>query len=122
MSFFSYSVPKTIKNVSLFIVGLVFMILLYRFYQIQIQQHSKYSGIAEDNRIRMVTLEAPRGIIYDRNGEILVDNKFQYNVFIIPFEVDSVNKCYQKLGEVLDLDKKTIEERVKNNWRGRFKP
>ncbi|HMA61083.1 MAG TPA: penicillin-binding protein 2, partial [bacterium] len=68
MSFFSYSVPKTIKNVSLFIVGLVFMILLYRFYQIQIQQHSKYSGIAEDNRIRMVTLEAPRGIIYDRNG------------------------------------------------------
>ncbi|MCF7740810.1 MAG: penicillin-binding protein 2 [Candidatus Marinimicrobia bacterium] len=122
MSFFSYSVTKTIKNVSLFIVGLVFVILLYRFYQIQIQQHNKYSGIAEDNRIRMVTLEAPRGIIYDRIGDILVDNKFQYNVFIIPFEVDSINKCYQKLGEVLGLDKEIIEERVKKNWRGRFKP
>ena len=122
MTFYSYSVTKTLKNITIFIVAAVFLILLYRFYQIQIKQHSKFSDIAEDNRIRVVSLEAPRGIIYDRNGEIIVDNKFQYNVFLIPFEVDSVNKCYKKLGEILDLNTKTIKERVKKNWRGRFKP
>ena len=122
MTFFTYNVSKNIKNITLAVVAIIFLVLLYRFYQIQIKEHSKYSGIAEENRVRMVSLEAPRGIIYDRNGEILVDNKFQYNVFVIPFEIDSVDKCYQILGDILELDCKTIESRVKKNWRGRFKP
>ncbi|MCF7885671.1 MAG: penicillin-binding protein 2 [Candidatus Marinimicrobia bacterium] len=122
MTFFPYQISKNIKNITLSIVAIVFLTLLYRFYQIQIKQHNKYSGIAEDNRVRMVSLEAPRGIIYDRSGNILVDNKFQYNVFIIPFEIDSVNKYYRRLGEIIGVSEQTIKKRVQNNWRGRFKP
>lgn len=122
MTFFTYSVTKTIKNITMIVVTIIFLVLMYRFYQIQIKEHNKYSGIAEENRIRMVSLEAPRGIIYDRKGKILVDNKFQYNVSVIPFEIDSTDRCYRKLAKILGLDKKTIEERIKKNWRGRFKP
>ncbi|MCK4446882.1 MAG: penicillin-binding protein 2, partial [Candidatus Marinimicrobia bacterium] len=80
-------------------------------YYIQIVQYSRFVGIAEANRIRIVPLEAQRGIIYDRNGQIIADNKSQYNINIIPFEVRSSEKTYNILGDFLGLTKNQIQRR-----------
>jgi penicillin-binding protein 2 len=49
-------------------------VLILRFFQIQILGYAQYSQKANTNRIRKVTTSAPRGLILDRNGQILVDN------------------------------------------------
>ena len=49
-------------------------ILIGRFFQIQILDYDWYRDKDNANRIRKVTTAAPRGLILDRNGQILVDN------------------------------------------------
>jgi len=122
MPLFPNRIPEWRKNIFVILLSLIFVVLLYNFYRIQITQHSKYSGIAENNRVRMISLRAPRGIIYDREGKILADNEFQYNISVIPYEMDSSDKHYQKLGRILGISRETIQKRVKKNWRGEFRP
>ena len=50
------------------------LVLIVRFFQLQILDYDQYSKKANTNRIRKVTTSAPRGLILDRNGQILVDN------------------------------------------------
>lgn len=58
--------------------------LLFRLLWMQVLQGPQYKKIAEDNRIREVTSLAPRGIIYDRSGTILVANRPSFALSIIP--------------------------------------
>ena len=77
--------PK-FKKVQLVLVG-IFAILFFRFYHLQIYQHSKYEAKAGNNSVRKISLHAPRGIIYDRNGIPIVDNRQIYDLSVIPFDV-----------------------------------
>jgi len=108
------------RNIFLLVVFTLFVILGARLYQLQIVQYSRFAGIAEANRIRVVSQQAPRGIIYDRNGNIIAENKSQYNVNIIPFEVGKDKMAYTTLSEILNVPEKEIHRRVKKNWRGQF--
>jgi len=110
------------KNFVFSVVIFLFLILFVRMYNLQIMQYSKYVGIANSNRIRMIPTEAPRGIIYDRNGQIVADNKFQYNINVIPFEFDPDGESCEKVAGLLDITPGTIKKRMRNNWRGRFLP
>ena len=77
--------PK-FKKVQLVLAG-IFAILFFRFYHLQIYQHSKYEKKAGNNSVRKISLHAPRGIIYDRNGIPIVDNRQIYDLSVIPFDV-----------------------------------
>ena len=79
--------PK-FKKVQLVLIG-IFAILFFRFYHLQIYQHSKYETKAGNNSVRKISLHAPRGIIYDRNGIPIVDNRQIYDLSVIPFDVTS---------------------------------
>ena len=74
------------KKVQLVLAG-IFAILFFRFYHLQIYQHSKYEAKAGNNSVRKISLHAPRGIIYDRNGIPIVDNRQIYDLSVIPFDV-----------------------------------
>ncbi len=110
------------RNLLLLIAFILFFILGIRLYQLQIVDYNRFAGIAEANRIRVVTQPAPRGIIYDRNGQIIVDNKSQYNVNLIPFEVAKNDSAFGLLSDILNIPETEIQRRVKKNWRGRFLP
>ena len=77
--------PK-FKKVQLVLAG-IFAILFFRFYHLQIYQHSKYEAKAGNNSVRKISLHAPRGIIYERNGIPIVDNRQIYDLSVIPFDV-----------------------------------
>ena len=71
-------------------------ILVFRYFQLQILNFDKYSKKANTNRIRKVTLSAPRGLILDRNGNILVDNIPTYILNAIPGELLLSNRSIVK--------------------------
>src|ERR671927_456050 len=53
----------------------LFAIIFFRLWYLQVLSGDKYLAEANDNRVREVKVEAPRGKIVDRNGSVLVDNR-----------------------------------------------
>ena len=68
------------------IVTAVIMLLIARLAWLQIFQGPQYKKTAEQNRIRQVVSQAPRGTIYDRNGAVLVSNRPSFAVSVVPAE------------------------------------
>ena len=69
------------------IVWFCILVLIARYFQIQIISFDTYKKKSNTNRIRKITTNAPRGLILDRNGEILVDNNPTYVLTAIPGEL-----------------------------------
>jgi penicillin-binding protein 2 len=68
-------------------VYLLFLILICKFFNLQIICNKIYLSRSEQNRIREVIVEPARGLIYDRNGYLMVDNRPSFSVSVIPYEV-----------------------------------
>lgn len=69
------------------IIGLAFLVLLVRLWQIQIIQGETYRTLADRNRFRLVQTDALRGVIYDRWGRVLARNTPSYSVVIVPADL-----------------------------------
>ena len=108
--------------VSIFIIWILVIILIGRFFQIQIMGHDQYSKKANTNRIRKVTSTAPRGLILDRNGQILVDNSPTYVLTAIPGELSHKEKKFNIISDILGLDSLTVSKNYKKYYRGKFLP
>ena len=98
------------------------LLLVGRYFQIQIIEHEIYSLKSNTNRIRKVTKNAPRGLILDRFGEILVDNYPVYVVTAIPGEMNNKKKQFNLIAEYIDFDSSIITYNYKKYYRGRFIP
>jgi penicillin-binding protein 2 len=88
-------------------VGIAFLILAGRLWSLQVVQRQAYQDLADANRLRLVQVPSSRGVIYDRDGELLVRNRPVYNVIIIPaFLPDDLTretKIFARLSELLHL-------------------
>src|ERR671923_1764699 len=62
----------------------LFAIIFFRLWYLQILSGDRYLAEANDNRVRQVKVEAPRGQIVDRNGTLLVDNRTALAVQVLP--------------------------------------
>ena len=71
-----------------YFVVVVFLILITRLWQLQILQGNKYRELSESNRLRVISIPAPRGILLDRNGFPLVRNSSYFCASIIFGEFD----------------------------------
>ncbi|MBN3032643.1 MAG: penicillin-binding protein 2 [Candidatus Saganbacteria bacterium] len=76
--------PDRKNNVLALVAGLAFFILLLRLAQLQLIEGRKYRKLAGDNAAKTVVAPAPRGIIYDRNGQVLVANRPVFSVQVLP--------------------------------------
>ena len=56
-------------------IAAAFCLLAFGFWFFQVVQHAKFKEMAENNHQRTLTLRAPRGIIFDRTGRLLVQNR-----------------------------------------------
>lgn len=93
------------------IAGLIFLTLSY-YWKIQIVDHKKFSDLAEANRTRQRALAAPRGLIRDRNGEILADNRASFKVSLIRENVKDLEASLVAVGRLLEIDVETLRSRV----------
>ncbi len=98
------------------------LILIGRYFQIQIIEHEIYSLKSNTNRIRKVTKNAPRGLILDRYGEILVDNYPIYVLTAIPGEMNNKKEQFNLIADYIDSDSSVIRSNYKKYYRGRFVP
>ncbi len=108
--------------ISLFLLWTLIALLLLRYFQLQILNFDQYSEKANTNRIRKVTMSAPRGLILDRNGNILVDNLPTYILNAIPGELSNKNHTFQFISKNIGIDSLLVSKNFKKYYRGRFIP
>jgi penicillin-binding protein 2 len=85
------------------------LLLGARFTWLQVHRHSEFELRSEENRVRLRPLAPARGLIYDRNGELLAENIPQYRLELIPEQVGDVDSAVVRLAELLELDADDIE-------------
>jgi penicillin-binding protein 2 len=91
--------------IAFFGVLLLLIILFSNVYTLQVNSFEKYQTRSNSNRIKILPVAPNRGIIYDRNGIILADNKPVYSLAVIPEEVDNLQANIQKISQLLDISK-----------------
>jgi len=113
---------KTIRFFS-FCIIVIFAMILFRLWYLQIIQEKKFKALSENNRIRIRNITNTRGIILDRKGRIMVDNYPCFVLSIILEDVPNLTEIIKKLSILLNLDseklKNTIHESKGNHP---FKP
>ncbi len=100
------------------VVVAVFLLLFLRAAQLQIIQGEEYFRMAENNRISIRPVNAPRGRIYSADGDILVSNKLTYNLYYQPNEVSpgmTRSELFDLLAEIIETDRETLESNYFRN-------
>ncbi|MGB9810315.1 MAG: penicillin-binding protein 2, partial [Dictyoglomus turgidum] len=91
------------------IIELCLVIILLRFFYLQVYNKDFYVDLSQRNYLKSMVLPAPRGLIYDRNNNVLAENKIVYSVYLIPpykFDKEKVKNLAEILGlKMEDLQK-----------------
>ena len=104
---------------------IIFSILAISFWFIQVVQHQKYEEMAENNHQRTLSLRAPRGLLYDRNGRVLVDNRNSYTIAISREHSKDLGNTIEALAGVLGIDAapmKQIADRAIRRGDPKYRP
>ncbi len=104
------------------VVIVLFSVLAIRLFDLQVVRASTYRRLSEENRIRLIPVDAPRGHILDRHGEVLVCNRPSYVVSILPFMLKEMERTIQRLSRILNVDPQEIIEKVSQRRWNRFAP
>ena len=103
---------------------LVFLILVIKLFSLQILRHDELEAKALDQQTRSTEVAAPRGTIYDRNGNIMAISATAETVFLSPLEMDRAlsdkdnpvawtkDSVAQKLSEILEINKEGILKKM----------
>ena len=86
-----------------------FAILVGAFFRLQVIQHERYRLRAEHNRIRPVPLTPPRGLILDRNGEVIAENVPGYAIKFLTSSEDSLRAVLRRVAQIVELDSALTE-------------
>jgi penicillin-binding protein 2 len=94
----------------------LFAVVFFRLWYLQVLSGDQYRAEANNNRVREITVQAPRGRIVDRNGRILVDNRIAFAVTLspdkIPKDRHGKKKLYSRLADVLNMKQREIDREV----------
>lgn len=96
--------------------GICFMTFVFRVFWLQVVEGETFSQMAEKNRIRVVDIPAPRGNIYDRNGELLVTNRGSLSIlYMLPKGATPDNELLAELCAILELSPDELMERIEGD-------
>ncbi|UCD57439.1 MAG: hypothetical protein JSV16_16825, partial [Candidatus Hydrogenedentota bacterium] len=94
-------------------IAVGFAIFSLRLAHLQIISGSELKHLSDENRIRLLRLRAPRGLVYDCRGNLLVDNRPSFTVSMIPAEAPHPAKTLATLHRFLDFDENAVLEQVR---------
>ncbi|MSO55661.1 MAG: penicillin-binding protein 2 [Acidobacteria bacterium] len=97
--------------------AVVFTALAVSFWYFQIVQHAKYEELAENNHQRTISLRAPRGVMFDRDGRVMVENRSSFTISIVREHTKDLDRTIRVLSEVAGLDPKYVQAEMNRHRR-----
>src|SRR5213593_4311115 len=95
-----------------YVITGLFSILAISFWVLQVAQHAKFQEMAENNHQRTLALRPPRGLVFDRTGRVLVENRHSYSILIVREHTKDLNRTIRLLAGVLGLEEAGVREIV----------
>jgi len=95
--------------------------LLGGLFKLQVIDHAELAVRSENNRIRVQPIIPRRGVVYDREGRVVIDNRPSYTVSVIPAE-EVREVTVSNLADLIGLDTTQIRKRIRRNMVSRYQP
>ena len=98
---------KVRLGVMVFIMLCLFGLLVYRYYDLQVVNYLTYATQSEHNRVHVEPIPPTRGVIYDRNGEVLADNRPSFTLSLVvnkAMDLDATLALLRTLVEITPAD------------------
>jgi penicillin-binding protein 2 len=99
------------------VVCVLFAVLAVSFWVLQVVQHAKFEEMAENNHQRTLALRAPRGLVFDRDGRVMVENRHSYSISIDREHTKDINRTIRTLAAVLNIDESEVRTIVEHHRR-----
>jgi penicillin-binding protein 2 len=104
-------VQSRLAVVQAVVAGLIALLVL-QFWNLQVVRARHFQDLAENNRSRVMTVAAPRGILVDREGQLLVGNRPSFNLVLTPEHAEDLDQVVTRLARTLDTGEAAIRERI----------
>ena len=96
-----------------YMILVLFLVLAYGLWRLQVSQGDYYSAAAEQNRVRNVPILAPRGRIVDRNGRIIVDNYRSVTALLMRDSTRNLMVDADEIASGLHMDPKEVKDKIR---------
>ena len=106
----------------LFILSLSMITLLSRYFYLQVIEHDRYFSKSQVNSVKAQATYAPRGLILDRNGVVLVENYPTYILTVTPYELEDKDLQFEIISNITNISIEELSRRYKKYYQGRFLP
>lgn len=111
------------RVITLLVLAFVlFMVLIIRFYSLQIVNYTTYRSEAVGNMLNRIDIAAPRGIVYDRRGEKVIYNVPCYNIVVYPDIIKQHPETWEKLKDITGVPVEQLQKTMKRNQYGSYRP
>lgn len=95
--------------VMLALVVALFGVLIGRFYQLQVIEHDTYTTLSDRNRVQVRSVPPTRGLIYDRNGTLIAENRPVFSVTLVPERVEDMDQTLARLKDLLAISDEDMD-------------
>ena len=107
-------------RILLYVVFGAFALLLGRLYWLQVAEFDRYRKLSENNRLRLRTVRAPRGLILDRKGRAIAETQGSFDLVCTPVDVKELEEEIRLLSQIVefDVDEDEILEKIRKARKG----
>ncbi len=109
-------------TIILYIITFAFALFVIRLWDLQVMRVDEYRKIDERNRIRVLNIPAPRGIIYDRNGRALVKNIPSFDITVVKEDMSRDPDMLAEMGGLIGISAEEIKKKIVSPTANPFKP
>lgn len=106
--------------VAAFLVVVSLGFLSWQYFSLQVISYEKYRTESDRNRVQLLPVAPKRGLIFDRNGELLAANRSTSTLMLVPERIDDLNKTIERLQQLIDIDQEKLDDFEKR--RRRYRP
>lgn len=99
-------------------VSLIFALLFLRLFYLQVIKGEAYRFLSEKNAVRLEIIKPSRGLIFDRNKKLLVDNRPSFNLKIVPEDAGDVDQTLKRVSQLINEPFLALSGTIKKADRG----
>lgn len=113
---------KSNYRILILVIMVMMFFIVVKLFGMQMFSGRAYKKASEQNSVRIVPISAPRGLIKDRSGTVLVKNRPSYSIYLVPYEVKDLDSASVRIAGALGEDPADIKNRIDQGWKGRYQP
>lgn len=104
-------------------IATCFVAIGVAFWYLQVAQHQRFEEMAQNNHMRTLSLRAPRGTLFDRDGRVLVENRFAFDVSLVREQTTDLDRTLRLVSAITGTPEATLREIVTRHAREpRYRP